>query len=397
MNIEKRFCDITLFLRNYSELINTEPLRYPNGIPKEIRPWVEQIKALTQNQRLELENELTCEEITNQGYKNFLSTIKDLTRLEKSKIIHFSIPTELGRKISAKKKHEISQIKNYLDQKDFHKIIDIGSGAGHLSSILINDNNKEAICLDQEEKFQQIGLKKLERFSPKTLERMTFKKRQINKNSALPIAKDSLLIGLHSCGDLSTDLIDLFISSQKGSLLNYGCCYHKLSEDSLHLSACAKEKTFNLTSVALNLAAKCYKKITIQDVEKRKKVKRFRYALHLLNSSLLSEEFRAVGNGLKADYETDFSEYINKFAPELFAMKKREELNAFFKSTEVQNKIEDLLALGLIRVQIGRLIELYIILDRALYLKENGLDIELRETFDPILSPRNIALYASFS
>lgn len=394
MNIEKRFSEITLFLKDYSELINTEVLTYSTQTPAKFDTWIEQIKSLPLKQRLELENELCSQEITTFEYRDYLQTIKRLQNIEKLDGSSFSIPKEMGRKISAKKKHEIVQIQHYLEKKEFNTIVDIGSGAGHLSSLLINKNTKQALCLDQEEKFQRIGKEKLERFAPEILDRLTFKKVMIDNRTQLPLTKDTLLLGLHSCGDLSVDLIKSFASSKQGSLLNYGCCYHKLSPEKIYLSHFSKSHRFDLSSFALNLAAKSYKTVSELDADKRKRVKNFRYALHILNSSLKLAPLKSVGNGLKSDYEMSFNNYVKKFAPHIYELKSDQELIDFFNSSKTQNKIEDFLALGLIRNQIGRLIELYLILDRAIYLKESGLKVELKESFDPSLSPRNIALYA---
>ena len=49
---------------------------------------------------------------------------------------------------------------------------------------------------------------------------------------------------------------------------------------------------------------------------------------------------------------------------------------------------------NIIRWQFGRAIEKLIILDRAIYLKENNYKVELGELFDENISPRNIGIFA---
>jgi hypothetical protein len=42
--------------------------------------------------------------------------------------------------------------------------------------------------------------------------------------------ENTLLVGLHACGDLSSLIIKNFVASPNSkSLINFGCCYHKLN------------------------------------------------------------------------------------------------------------------------------------------------------------------------
>ena len=50
---------------------------------------------------------------------------------------------------------------------------------------------------------------------------------------------------------------------------------------------------------------------------------------------------------------------------------------------------------GLIRNAFGRLLELYIQLDRVIFLEENNYNAELLEVFEEPVSPRNIAIVAT--
>jgi hypothetical protein len=53
-----------------------------------------------------------------------------------------------------------------------------------------------------------------------------------------------------------------------------------------------------------------------------------------------------------------------------------------------------MLAAGLIRNALGRVMELYLLVDRAIFLEEKGYKVEVQEFFDEELSPRNIGITA---
>ena len=72
-----------------------------------------------------------------------------------------------------------------------------------------------------------------------------------------------------------------------------------------------------------------------------------------------------------------------------------EELDAYYNDPERQQLISKMLAAGLVRNVFGRLLELYIQLDRVIYLEEQGYEARLLEVFEEPVSPRNIAIVAS--
>jgi len=220
VNIEKRFDQIQLFLREYSDLINCEPLSYYPMIPPRFEAWINDIAALNTQEKLKLENDLHRSHTFDSQYEDFLKEIKKLQIIPTLDMNSETIPKELARKISQKKQHEILQIKTYLEPKKFKNITDIGSGAGHLSSILLQDNQMKSTCIDQEKSFQEIGKKKLQRFTPEILDRLTFKHATINPETEITLSHDSLLVGLHACGDLSVSLLKATVKNKEGALLS---------------------------------------------------------------------------------------------------------------------------------------------------------------------------------
>ena len=164
-------------------------------------------------------------------------------------------------------------------------------------------------------------------------------------------------------------------------LLNFGCCYHKMT-DEYNISAVAKERPLSFTNHALTMAAKCMGTHTTQDIENKFLVKHFRYPIHFFYVDQMDQQEPVLGNAKLADYKGEFKYYIAKYCPELKDFEvplKEKEVNYYFKA-------------GSIRALLGRLIELYIVLDRVLNLKENDLDAKLYQFFDPKLSPRNLGI-----
>ncbi len=394
MNIEKRFLDIQKILTKHSFLTDKEALdRYPLT-KNQYTDWIEDILELDTQETIKLHNTLDDRIITNKDYASFLQEAKKLTSLPQSEEAPTNFPINLSKKITAKKRHEISYILSLKPIKESNSFVDIGSGAGHLSSCILNKNQKKSICIDMSEDIQNIGKEKLKKIAPDILSRVQFVTSKISSRSSTEDFEESdTLIGLHACGDLSTIIVKAYGHSKIKNLINFGCCYHKLADDQFNISKIAMKNPLILTNHALTMAAK-FKPENIKSYNEKLKVKKYRYSLHFLMLDELGLEFASVGNGLKEDYKLSFADYCYKFLPDSMELS-HAELENKYKSLE--KKVTKVLALGLIRSHLARLIEIYIILDRALYLKENGINVEIKEVFNKEISPRNILLRATNS
>jgi len=89
---------------------------------------------------------------------------------------------------------------------------------------------------------------------------------------------------------------------------------------------------------------------------------------------------------------------MRKYAKNYLSQETTDEmLNELYHHPQTQLDLERTIRAGLIRGILGRLIEIYIVLDRAIYLEEKGLRSEVFSFFNPKLSPRNILLFAKNS
>ncbi len=392
MDFETRFTAIKDFLSEHQYLHELEPLeRYPFADTPYLN-WAHNLESLSPNELILLENNLDSSLIQNEEYRNYLDTIKQLTQLPTLNIKTSEVPQNLKRKLSEKKQHEVRTIRAQLDQYPIQNFVDIGSGAGHLSSFLLYNNDKHSTCIDLNADFQKIGINKLKREAPQVLARMDFQNQEFTKATPLKESENCALLGLHACGDLSVSLIKTYADSKLDFFLNYPCCFHKLSESEINISHMAQMNSpLKLTNHALTMAAKSFKKLTLKEVQERQAVKNFRYCIHLFMQENLNGNFKTLGNALAQDYLGDFGIYAHKYLAESkdYTL---DELNDFYQQKLPQ--VKQIQHVGIIRSHLSRLIEIYLNLDRALYLKEKGLKVEIMETFDPSISPRNICLFS---
>jgi hypothetical protein len=210
----------------------------------------------------------------------------------------------------------------------------------------------------------------------------------------------TLTLGLHTCGNLANDQVKASAKANARALINLGCCYHKLVPETQNISAFVQSQSdkFIISQFALTLASRAHRKMEEKDYDLKEKVKMYRYSIHfLLHDEYGIKKIATLGNSNPKLYDEPFSVYAldNLKRIGIDIKHSAEELDAYYNDPSRQKLISRMLVAGLIRNAFGRLLELYIQLDRVIYLEEMGYETKLLEVFEEPVSPRNIAIVAT--
>ncbi|MBL7663886.1 MAG: methyltransferase [Bacteriovoracaceae bacterium] len=396
MNLVQQFNQIRDFLNIYHFLWKNEILNhYPNRFPDFFEAWVDELMDFSDEELAQLEGHYQVPTRASDELKKYYATICELMPIP---IFEFT-PQKLQLvKIKEKKEHELQGVAELMKELKFQRVIEFGGGVGHGGEFLSEKYSKEVISLDHNEYFQDLGRKRLVKY-PKEIqlifEHMFISPEQLRLKNWMNKDVEALCLGLHACGSLSNHLMDFFHESKASYLLNFGCCYEKY-ETPVNLSQVAKKAPLPLTTEALHFAARSYVPLTQQDIIERKKVKHHRYLLQFyLAQKNLAHGPQTLGSASHEDYQLPWADYANKQLSKLgFEAANRAELTDFAAGVNQQKLYYRYFLAGLLRNALGRLIELYIVLDRAMYLEDLGHEARIYEVFDRHISPRNIALLA---
>uniref|UniRef100_A0A1B6E0U3 Methyltransferase domain-containing protein n=2 Tax=Clastoptera arizonana TaxID=38151 RepID=A0A1B6E0U3_9HEMI len=354
--------------------------------------------------------------------------------------------------MSLKKGHEVEimcALTTFIANNfKYSHIVDIGGGKGYLSSMLALEHNLKVLSIDssivnnqgaikrtkklekawksiknkfpQEDKgknniyepIQSISLKQVTTFVNETTDLIQIVQRQYPHDTCDKV----MMVGLHTCGTLSPSSLKLFVNNSKhiNSLINVGCCYHLLEEEfeevSKHwtreeigvesfgfpMSNYLQEIKFSLGRNARMLAAQ-----SIQRIANEKESN-----LDLLFHRVLLEEFLKSKMGYTslcrfrvgrlAKKTTDFKDYFKKSIKKLELDEIKisdEELEQFYVSHLHERELFE--KFFFIRVVLAPVVEGIILLDRQLYLHEQGIEESyIAQLFDPYVSPRCHAIIA---
>ncbi|XP_026330746.1 methyltransferase-like protein 25 isoform X2 [Hyposmocoma kahamanoa] len=217
-----------------------------------------------------------------------------------------------------------------------------------------------------------------------------------------------LLTGLHTCGNLGPDSLRIFRTQPTtAAIFNVPCCYHLLTEEldegvfdcfqrnfgtggkSQGFPMSEYLRGFNLGRNARMLAAQSIDRVVSQRQLPVQSLL-YRALLQVIikenrpNSSLPEGKLKRLS---KCE---NFEQYL-KMADSIL------NLNLFDSSTRVLSELypnidqqwKKMTLFYLLRLCLAQVIESVILLDRLLYLNENGFDkVFLVKLFDPVLSPR---------
>lgn len=394
MDYKKYFLDILSFLEPYQDILLYEPLDdFPQRSLAYPTYWREQLDKMNDEQHYRFIH-FNEDDGLDKSFTTFQQSIMELTsRIPYQKRVEREFPSWALWKVGKKKQHEIAQLCDFIE-KDIgpNKVVDIGGGMGHLARTLAHYYGIPTITIDQSQELQDLGEKRAKKYPlPKNAAPLIFK----HKNFTAKLLKDmdyDLSVGLHTCGSLANE----HIANHQKCLINFGCCYHKLSKETFPLSGFSKENlNFTYTNEAFTLATRSHYGADINQFYKTKRVKEFRFAFQVLLEKFYGvDHFFSVGSSVNSTYKGNFSTYVIE---RLLHLKKdllhtEDELNQFFDLPETKARVREIYLCNIIRWRFGRLLELLIILDRAIWLQEQKTDVTIKAIFNPGISPRNLAL-----
>jgi hypothetical protein len=249
-----------------------------------------------------------------------------------------------------------------------------------------------------------------------------------DEEAAVP-EKDWLVTGLHTCGDLATSTLRIFARSEALVLITLGCCYNHISPDDFPLSDMARkaqrETHFSFTRDLGMLATQTPQRWietrhtyllckapakTSSSSEQQADEARpeddatflkhwYRAVLQtILDAHHIAVPREGTGKIRPRFYRQGFATYVREACRRMCIS-----LPPFFSDSELDNHIKNMEAAGgrrqmilctSLRVLLAPLVEVAILIDRFVWLLEQGLDAALIPLFDPVISPRNMALVA---
>lgn len=331
--------------------------------------------------------------------------------------------------MNPKKSHEVeilSAVAAALREiKKTTHVIDIGDGKGYLSSMLALHHKIPVLGIDSSFINTTSAVKRVEKLGKiwhglvKDSKRsvLTKKEEKLNLNSDLykqvtqfvsketdlkQLADDVFmencdklsLVGLHTCGNLAPASIRIFKdNAYVKTICNVSCCYHLITERDLGfpMSDFLSKKGFRLSFNTRMLSAQSVDRLLHKKEHPNNTIFYRAVFQELLVKHCGTFPERNVGRFKKEC--VSFADYARKAVNRIEADVDLEDFEGFFE--EYAHRQTEMNFFIMLRSMLAPAIETVILLDRLLYMYEQGIENSfLVRLFDPIISPRCYGLVA---
>lgn len=287
------------------------------------------------------------------------------------------------------------QIRAFSDSLQFVRTpehwLDWCAGKGHLGRVLAHDG-QALTCLEYDPALVASGCE--------LSQRLGITAQHIEQDVLGSTASERVLdthspVALHACGDLHVRLMHLASAAGCQQLAIAPCCYNRTAASSYQaLSTAAQASALNLSLD--DLALPMSETVTAGN---RVRLQRDQSMARRLAFDLLQRELRGMDDYLPtpslppAWLKKSFAAYCRDLA-ELKGLPPPEECDWQSLEAAGWQRLAEVRNLELLRGLFRRPLELWLVLDRALYLQEQGYDVRLGQFCPAHLTPRNLLLLA---
>lgn len=295
-----------------------------------------------------------------------------------------------NRHIPGRKWQQIQSFAAYVPYRGDH-IVDWCSGKGHLARYYGGIHKCSAHCLERESALLESGR------ALSTGLALEFHECDVLQSSAADhLNEGSHVLGLHACGDLHRRLLALVVEKKTKALSLAPCCYQKTQAvQYTRLSAAASEATFTLKRQDLHSAVQETVTAGRAVRERRQKLQAWRLGFDLWQRQWRgSDDYLATPSLPQSVLKLGFEGFCRLLAGKVGLEIGSDDVDWQAYELAGVKRFAQARRLDLFRLGFRRAIEVWLLLDQALFLQEQGYTVELGEFCERRLSPRNLLINA---
>ena len=380
-----------------SLLMNTRSYWQCTAFDFDCLPWLElhdPLTALTDQDVAELD---TDQAQLYQFFSPYIPGIEQLSQLASLPVITSSrtdYPFWISNGIKGRKFTQLQDFVGALPAND-QPILEWCAGKGHLGRMLAFNGAPSVhsielqshLCEQGQKSAQQQGLA------------MQFSQADVlTDNTQDFFNPQTHAVALHACGALHQTFMHQASAAKVTQISFSPCCYHLFTENNYQaMSEQAKRSALNLTHRDLKLALQETVTAPSRVGKVRKTEVEWRLGFDALRKSLTGESaYVSVPSVNKAIFSDSFESFC-KWAADKKALKLPKDIdyNKFLLIGQARKKITE--RVELVRHVFRRAIEVWLVLDRALYLQQQGYNVSVSTFCEKQLTPRNILILASLT
>lgn len=314
-------------------------------------------------------------------------------RLEPGEIPPIRNTTLSEEGIPERKRRQIRAFVDRLPWQDL-PILEWCSGKGHLGRTLQRATGQPVRCIERDERLAHRG-RQIAEESDQPIDFAVLD--ALGPDAAGAVQSAQLACALHACGELHVRLLQLAIGARTQAVAVSPCCYHLYASDGHEpLSATAAASTLSLDRDRIRLALQ--ETVTASPAARGRRMK---LAQWRLGFDALQREIRGVDEYLPVPSLSNragggFESFVRWAAarksldlPSAVDFDRYEDLG--------WERLGETRRLSIFRHLFRRPLEMWLVLDRALFLAENGYTVSVGTFCEREITPRNLLIRASLA
>ncbi|NOU51125.1 methyltransferase [Pseudoalteromonas sp. JBTF-M23] len=362
---------------------------------KRALPWDSQLNewlmSLSDEQVTQLDNDQAQ---LQQALTQFIPQLSELNRLLALPYQqHHSepLPFWLSNGIKGRKLLQLQDFVNHVDERHL-PVLEWCAGKGHLGRILAFNGAPHVHSIELQQTLCEQG----QRSAKQQDLAMTFRCADVLKDDTCEyFAAKQHAVALHACGRLHQVFMVQAVQAGCEKISLSPCCYHLFTDNNYQaMSDAAKHSKLALTHSDMKLALQETVTAPGRVAQIRQKEVTWRLGFDALRRDVTGvNTYVSVPSVNKAIFSASFERFC-LWAAEQKGIELPTKCNydMYLLQGQARKKVTD--RIELVRHAFRRAIEIWLVLDRALYLQASGYDVVLREFCDKQLTPRNILIQA---
>jgi len=272
--------------------------------------------------------------------------------------------------------------------------VDWCSGKGYLGRYLSVVDKQSVHCLEWSADLVELGREYCQQYQVKFSQQDV-----LMPNVSEHLERGQHIVALHACGDLHQQLLKLGAGAKVRGISLAPCCYQKTAQKVYHpLSVMGANSGLELSKADLHSAVQETVTAPLNVQKKRRQLQAWRLGFDLWQRDIQGkDEYLSTPSLPQSSINLGFDGFCQKLA-QLSGLDERPGYSqeCDFSSYEEKGwqRFELAERLDLIRQVFRRPLELWLVLDKALFLEEQGYSVEVGQFCERQLSPRNLMIQA---
>ncbi|AYO08973.1 methyltransferase [Vibrio campbellii] len=322
-----------------------------------------------------------------------LKTLAELTHLEPLALNGLELARGLDSGIPGRKLEQISSMGEAAIQHHHgEEWLEWCSGKGYLGRILTTQTDKPVTSFEYQQALCDSGQQAANEHHWK----MTFIQGDAFNSQAKAVFKPTQhAVALHACGDLHVRLMQYGSENGIAAMTISPCCYHLIqSEQYQPMSEQGRASSLSLSKQELRIPLQ-------QTVTGGERVRRhrqqemvFRLGFDLITRQALGMEGYQPVPSIRKSQLSDGFESLCRWAAEQKGIDLSQEIDFDHFEKLSEQRFWQMERLSLVQLVFQRPLEIWLALDKALYLEERGYRVRLAEFCAKSVTPRNILICA---